>query len=470
MILGTKFQQIGISTFVYQTVVSISKMKIWPLQSNSTVKIDLSGLEQTCQGLNINLTQEAKILITRLINIHFTGQLHLSRSSDDIELSIPDPELLKLDGPKELYSKHLYVNISKILRDDHKGAACCIKNMHFYFIDELTSMKPLLERTDLGWDPVRYTKHFKDHLIIPEIITNDDKNSIINNPLEPVISVGKCVPITQLPNDHPAIIYLLNRGFTFDNLKQLECQFNTRFCIEENARFKHIFGRDNEESIASFNPLSFFTPQGRLVFSAIQDGVECLWQARVLETNVLNSKFYYTYLGENDERTGWVKVAEKSTVDNKYKTLPDLNHSVIKRKYIISPGAKSSECLMGFDAALKWNESNNIPSDKRIIGLCEGVLDAGKMGPPFCSVMRASISRAQFQLIMDRFKHIYFACDHDEAGASLRESLIQKQQSIPNADQIIQLHELEYPICYKDLGEIKDEQEIKKIKEQIKNT
>ena len=443
-------------------------MKIWPLQSNSTIKVDLSGLEKTCSGLNINLTQEAKVLITRLINIHFTGQLHLSRSSDDIELSIPDPELLKLDGPKELYSKHLYVNISKILRDDHKGAACCIKNMHFYFIDELTSMKPLLERTDLGWDPERYTRHFKNNIIIPEILTNDDKNSISNNPLEPVINVGKCVPITQLPKDHPAIVYLNGRHF-FD-MEKLEQQFNTRFCFEENRQFKHIFGRDNEESIAAFNPLSFFTPQGRLVFSAIQDGIECLWQARVLETNVLNSKFYYTYLGENDERTGWVKVAEKDLTTNKYKTLSDLNHSIIKRKYIISPGAKSSECLMGFDAALKWNDDNNIPMDKRIIGICEGVLDAARMGPPFCSVMRASISRAQFQLLLDRFSKVYFACDHDEAGSSLRDSLFQKLDMIPNADQILSLHEIDYPSEYKDLGEINDERIIEKIqKEQILN-
>ena len=41
---------------------------------------------------------------------------------------------------------------------------------------------------------------------------------------------------------------------------------------------------------------------------------------------------------------------------------------------------------------------------------------------------------------------------------------------IPNADQILSLHEINYPSEYKDLGEINDERIIEKIqKEQILN-
>ena len=81
------------------------------------VPIDLSGLERSCEAVGIYLNHDQQIMITKLLQIHFTGKLHISGASRDIELSIPDPELLINDGPKELYSKHLYVNITKVSRE-----------------------------------------------------------------------------------------------------------------------------------------------------------------------------------------------------------------------------------------------------------------------------------------------------------------------------------------------------------------
>ena len=76
------------------------------------LKIDLSSLERTCNAVNFKLSQQIQRLLTRLLMIHYTGKLHVI-DSNHVELSIPDPELLQEDGPKELSSKHLYINLSK---------------------------------------------------------------------------------------------------------------------------------------------------------------------------------------------------------------------------------------------------------------------------------------------------------------------------------------------------------------------
>jgi hypothetical protein len=358
------------------------------------IPIDLDGLERSCEAMNIYLTKEQQVMITRLLQKHFTGKLHISRSSQDIELSIPDPNLLVIDGPKELYSKHLYVNITKVSKENsditkNPMACCCIKTMKFYSIDDLLNMKPIRDREEIKWNKDRYLTRIKDQTLILPDVNLDDLNSDTSflDQDSKIITPGSSIPITELPKNHPALIYLKSRGFT--DLVSLQKQFNTRFCTEENPRFKHIFGRDDEQSIANFNPLSFFTPQGRIIFSAMMNGKERLWQARVIETQILDSKYYYVYMGYNNPETKWVKIANYDKNLETFKTLSSINNNVIKRKYIIAPGAKSSECLMGFDAAIEWNNENNIPEDNRIIGICEGVLDAARLGPPFCSIMGA---------------------------------------------------------------------------------
>lgn len=442
------------------------------LLNPNTILINLDKLERSCETMNIYLSREQQMMITRLLAIHFTGKLHISRSSQDIELSIPDPELLIKDGPKELYSRHLYVNISKVSKPDNDltknpMACCCIKNMKFYSIDELLSMKPIALRDNISWNKTKYLSRLKDHTLILPDVNLDDLNSDTSFLDEDtkIVSPGECIALSKLSEDHPAIIYLKSRGYT--DINALEEQFNARFCLKENPQFKHLFGRDDEKSIAEFNPLSFFTPQGRIIFSSMMNGRERLWQARVIETQILDSKYYYMFMGENDPRNNWVKVATYDKTLETFKTVSKFNNSIIKRKYIIAPGSKSSECLLGFDAAIKWNDAQGRKDGNRLIGICEGVLDAARLGPPFCSVMGAGISTQQYSLIRRTFNKVIYASDHDSAGKTLASALKQKIEAFGDNDNI-QIKPLDYSNKYKDLGDIKDMNIIESLKQQVK--
>ena len=214
------------------------------------------------------LPKTIKVLIGRLLAIHYTGTLHKHPSStkpgeDEIELTIPDPDLLKSDGPKELRSQHLYVNLTKYSEDDHKAAARSVKTGKFYYIDDLLSMTPISERgTELGWDPNRYMKHIKNRLstfgLNASNITDED-GAITSD----IISPGELIPLTDLPSDHAAVLYLKSRGY---DIKQLQEQFDCGYCVKENPQFKHIFGRDSEDRIKEFNRITIGSIEEMQIF------------------------------------------------------------------------------------------------------------------------------------------------------------------------------------------------------------
>ena len=391
------------------------------------------------------LPKDVKVLIGRLLSVHYTGTLHkhpslVNPGEEEIELSIPDPELLKHDGPKELRSQHLYVNLTKYIKGDHKAAARSVKTGQFYYIDKLLTMTPLLDReAELGWNPSRYTRHIKTRLStfgINGFGSEDNEDISITSD---IISPGELIPITELPADHPAVLYLRARGY---NIKALEEQFNCSYCVKENPQFKHIYGRDSEEKMAEFNPLICASPEGRIVFFSEHFGLKAIWQARVIEQTLGEKKYFFD--GQH-----YQCVALKDNISGKFsKPAPLFPLSTSKRKYVIAPGGKASNCLLGFDAAIKWNKDNK--TIRKVIGICEGVLDAARLGPPFCSIMGAHISNGQMKTIVDNFDKIYYICDHDKAGESLKTSI----EYHPLVSHLDYVEELTYPDVYKDVGEI----------------
>ena len=428
---------------------------------NIDFKNDTSVVLQNCETAD-RLPNNIKVLIARLLSVHYVGTLHTHKSATssvpDVELSIPDPELLKTDGPKELRSQHLYVNLSKYLNEGHKAAAHCVKTRKHYYVDSLLQMKPLLDRTsELGWDPSRYTRHIKQRLLIPSLMGDAEEEA--SEITTDIISPGTLIPITQLPSTHPAIMYLNSRGYT--DLESLENQFSCGFCSEENPQFKHIFGRDTASAKANFDPITYPSPQGRIVFFAKHFGVNALWQARVIEFVAGDDKFYYYHDAHDLSKCGLRLVAKYNSELKKFVAVPGVSNSAIKKKYVIAPGAKASQCLIGFDAALEWNKKHN--TIKKVIGLCEGVLDAARLGPPFCSIMGAGVSNGQLYTIANTFDKVYFACDHDDAGNALRDTLVDNP-----IISLLELEEVNYPSCYKDLGEMKsDYQYLINIKNRI---
>ena len=391
---------------------------------------------------NIVIHRDILRVIKKLFQIHFTGNIH-KKSNGDIELSIPDPDLLKKDGPKEIVSKHLYVNISKYINDKNWGAARCVKTGKIYDINDLLKYTPLQYRKDLGWNPEIYMSRFEKNMSMATSV----KSHIPENDNMECIRPGKCTPLSQLSQDHPAIQYLNSRGFY--DMNSLEDQFNAEFCTEENPQFKYLFGCLYPESY-QVNPLSF-TSQGRIIFNCMEFNINVLWQGRSIDKVVDKEKYIYAYYGDNDKRNGWRLASVKE--DDKWKVVPGLNPKIIKQKYIITPGVSASTHLMGFDAALKWNKNRN----NRIVGICEGVLDAARLGPPFCAVLGSTLSYAQAEKIKHTFNTVLVACDNDSVGNNLIKSADEKLESVV-------LKQFEYPKHYKDLGEIKEDYVINDLK------
>lgn len=451
------------------------------------LKIDLSRLDNIGNLKDSNvLSERLKHVITRLLSIHFTGKLHLV-DSNHIELSLPDPELLQIDGPKELYSKHLYVNLSKYLNGENAVIARCVKTDRKYDINTLLSMPSINNRfkgsdrrfkytdsrVDLDWDPNPFLEKFKDKdaLDLSAITFASDNSQDVE-----VKSPGVTIPLTQLSQNHPAVEYLRRRGFS--DLQQLENQFKACYCIKESNRF--TYGRlltsksklqDVDEdnipqdmigSLPPFDPLKCVSPQGRIIFYATQLGIDRLWQGRIIDETANGYKYIYAHYGEDDPRNGFKPVAKYDEATHKFVPLEDSSvdfKKIIRQKYILSPGSKASSCLLGYDAAVAFNK--NRPIGTKVIGLCEGALDAARMGPPFCSFMGGTLSTGQLKLISNGyFDRVLIASDHDTVGNDTIRKLRNKISLLGD----IKIDELDYPLAYKDLGEIMDQNVILDLK------
>lgn len=436
------------------------RYKLYPLLPDeafkSSIDNDMKNLNLLNYGLAEKVDEKSKLLIARLLSIHGVGTIYFNRASNEIELRLPDPKLLKSDGNKELYSQHLYVNISKYINGKHKAPARCVKTGSIYSIHQLLAMQPLPDRkNELGWDPAYYLNRIKHKIVLPETLDANDESYKLEN--KDIISPGDLIPITQLPSNHPAVVYLNSRGYT--NLKLIEDQFDCAFCCKENPQLKHIQVRDSAEKQLQFNPLLASSPQGKIIFFAKHFGVKVLWQARVIEYIIGDSRYFYQYYGEDDPRTGFVRVATKNPETNKYNVpIPPFTKSCVNRKYVIAPGGKASNCLLGFDAALEWNKQHK--TVHKCIGIVEGALDAAKLGPPFCAIMGATMSHGQFVNIANTFDKIYYLCDHDLAGENLRQSIIQKSTM---TGFNLEYEEILYPEIYKDVGEITNNQLLAEI-------
>lgn len=423
-------------------------------------KIDLSRLETMTSAMPYDLSYSYKKIICDLLSIHRTGKLHYFKNG--FELSIPDPKLLRIDGPKELFSKHLYVNLTMYIESMNNKAAHCVKTGDKYRISDLLHMKPVGDR-GLPFDVELYLKNHGDTVLSYsdlEMFSPESEHRKIIHP-------GVLVPVNKLPSVHPAVEYLKNRGFT--DLDSLVNQFNLSYCESENPQYKYIYGKDSYQ----YNPFSPVTPQGKLIFCVMQYGNFEGWQSRVIDKFDSNTNMKYHWISyapsgtPGSEKNGWYPVAQKDVLTGKLLPVSSIANNSMKRKYVIAPGFKSSQHLLGFDAAVEYNkkfkdEYGN--AVKPFIGLVEGAFDAARMGAPFCSVFGSHLSMQQFKMIANMFSKIYFLCDHDEAGNNLRKSILSFVRSFGGS---IEAEELEYPDSYKDVGDINDSELLNALRNKL---
>ena len=332
-----------------------------------------------------NLTDEMLSLAQRLSRIH--GRIRVTNEASGIHFYMPSPKCLEDYGEDELFKMHLAVNVQKYFEKDADNCGLCMKTNTPYRVSDLESMAPLDER---GYE------------LKPQVIKVARANmefmekDPVNDAWIPK-SPGEVTPVYQLPHDHPAQQYLRYRKF---DAEQLWHQFRLSYCSKERS---DIYYR---------NLLNGFkaSPQGRIIFYIDIDKINRGWQARILDFERDGVRYYYQPYSKK-----WVPVLRK--VGEKWQPFDDRWVGWEDAKYIIGHGCKRNECLLGYDAAVKWNEVRRAedPNHESWCVLAEGGLDAGRIGPPGMAIMGKAFSEGQCRLLT-QFSRVIYVKDNDEAG------------------------------------------------------
>jgi hypothetical protein len=331
------------------------------------------------------LSQEQRNLADDLIRCH--GKVRIAREQRGLHFYIACPDCLQTDGEKELYSMHLAINVDKYLTGN-TGAAQCMKTDKVFRIDELTFWPPL-EKRGFRRGPERVA----DQSILALESCEQDKMGrwVPKGP-------GETVPLHTLPQDHPAIQYLVSRKF---NVTDLENQFAAEFCVKERTDIKY------RKLLGGFKA----SPQGRIIFYIYQNGERKGWQARILEMEDEKKLYYWQPYKER-----WIAVKRRETKTDPWELMEGWE-DWDPAKYVMSHGAKRNQCLMGYDSARAFNAATR-PKQRWCI-LLEGPLDAGRLGPPAIATCGKFCSQAQADILESSFDVIIVVRDNDVAGEKL---------------------------------------------------
>ena len=359
-----------------------------------------------------DLDEEALILAQMLSVRH--GNVRVAREASGVHFYIASPVCLQQYGDDELWKMHLAINVEKYLRDRETNDVCalCMKTDRPYSMSDLLSMKNLEKR---GFKDVSHMITVKSD---EQYLEEDGFGNMVPK------SPGKVIPITQLTSTHPVIQYVKSRNF--DPIL-LERQFAAAYCYEER---EDIFYRRLGGGFKA-------TPQGRLIFYAYINGVRKGWQARVLEFVERDVKYYYhPYVDQ------WVPMESKTP--NGWVTIDTSVEKWDPAKYVLAHGAKKNSFIMGYDAAVDFNNDRK----DRVIGLTEGPLDAARLGPPFCAVMGKFLHYDQAKWC-NGFDRVVLAMQNDEAS----EGLAQKTSSLLSV-MGIPLEVVRPPEQFNDFGDM----------------
>jgi hypothetical protein len=329
------------------------------------------------------------------------------------------PTCLQQFGDTELWKMHLAVNVEKYLKDRINNDICgmCMKTETPYAMSKLLSWRNLERRG------------FRD---VSHMITiNSDDLHLEDDGMGNMVpkAPGKVIPLTQLLDTHPAIQYVRSRNFS---PAELEHQFAAAYCYEERS---DVFFRRLEGGFRA-------TPQGRLIFYAYVNGIRKGWQARILEFVERDVKYYYHPYTDQ-----WVPMEQRQA--NGWVPVDPRVEKWDPAKYVLAHGAKKNTFVMGYDAALAFNDSRQ---RDRVIGLTEGPLDAARLGPPFCAVMGKFLHYEQAKWCKG-FDRVVLAMQNDDASTGLAE----KTASLLDIMNI-PLEVIKPPEEFKDFGEMHPDQ------------
>lgn len=423
-----------------------------------------------------NAPDEISKLVRRFQIAHDCPMV-LTREESGYHLYLPCPECLETHGRRELQDPKYAINLSMLaglgdeFRDDTRhswmpadvearnslekrreyGSGICMRTRsshapHRFSITELLHMGTVTER-------------------FPDILTRATLSGAVGSAeraemweVDPVSGVecppppGDVVMVSDLPRDHPAVEYLLRRGFRPDKIQE---QFRLGFCTKEYpSGQKGIFYRKMPGGWQD-------TPQHRLIFHSLVGGAPLTWQGRLIEKtsdDLLDRFMLHPYAGGFyptldvdralascqqsghsghhyqtvvDEKAGgcWVFLwshtdtrSNPSTPWQPVSPFDEVRDGVLSFKPSKYRTAKYSQRhLMCWDAAVQRAKSD--PWDIKWCVLLEGPLDAARTGPGGIPLIGSSISAENAAKIADNFHLVFLALDDDRAGREASEKV-----------------------------------------------
>jgi hypothetical protein len=411
--------------------------------------IDPMGLTTVGDLKPQEVPKEIMRLAEQLAHVH--GAPLLTSEKSGRHIYIASPAALEIYGAEELEKRNLTINADKHFgigkwkqfagTYDADLVGYCFKTQTPYRVSSLLAMLPL----DLRGYPMSSGVQLQ---VRERFLVDDGRGNMI--PDHP----GQVVSITQLPSDHVAVRYLLDRRY---NLANLEAQFGCAYCYRENS--ERWLGKDDPANL-KYRPLPGGfkdTPQGRIIFYAYINGVQVGWQARVIDKWV-GDCHYYWHPYDNCWALVEIKVGVSATgkaitmACPPFDTKPPFTWENPKwdiSKYKTGKGVSRSELVMGLDAAVAWNLVQGRRFNRIGIG-SEGPLDAGRFRPPAVALIGKELSNAQVKLIIKHFDQFIWAGDDDVAGR--KASLKVRAELGPK----MVLHEVTLPFG-KDPGELADD-------------
>ena len=382
-------------------------------------------------------------LAEKIARVH--GPTSIRRESNGVHIYFPSPLVVEEQGIKEVLRPypHGCLNAEKYLGTGkfaktrgtkNMDRLCCRCNKYHQSLSvrELLLMPPIEER--VGCD---VSRRVQDESVTDDHALETDEMGV-RVPRGP----GKTTPLTELPDDHVAIQYLRDRGFT--DLPRLVRQFNASYCYEElpQSRALRIGYRRLPNGFTD-------TPEGRIILEARVNGSRVGWQARVLNrVNEMGHQEYWC-----SKRGQWIPMEVRNT-KGKWELLaqhaetPGQTFGI--SKYKTATGTRRNEILMGLDAAVAWNREQGRDMDP-LCYLVEGPLSAARPGPPGVAMMGSELSESQARLILNHFRTCVYIPENNEKG---RKSVKRVQERLGGA---VRLLITDLPESVDDPGELSEE-------------
>lgn len=295
------------------------------------------------------LNEEQMLVARRLAAVH--GRIRVARERSGIQLYMASPEALEKDGEVEYRKMHLSLNLDKAMKNPAKACAKCMKYETVYSLEDLLFNFKSLKKTEVNRAPAAHV-----HV--------EDLNS------GPPEMPGTCEYLIDLQGEgketHPLRYYMEYRGLY--NIPRMHEQLRPAFCTVPNPKYDKSYPLCKGFRI---------TPKGRVILFAMEDNEMVGWQARYLDIMVDDAKYIL-----NPSTFEWTMVAAKNKLGA---LIPVEGMEKIEKlsRFYIPAGSRPSETMLGFDAAVRFNDRLR----RKWVGIVEGPFDALRVGPPFCAVM-----------------------------------------------------------------------------------